>query len=163
MKKSIAFTLLMVAWVALCSCSDNNSGIPYELKTACLVEGLDDFEYVQAASLLPEALRHPAPQNEENSVFENAIKVDTVYFRKKENGAVYTELKIATYCGLDFSLQTKKVADTLFVDTEYDGNERPSCSCTAVVDFEVPDDMSSAKILYKNRNRNFPTVIIHEY
>ena len=160
MVKNIACILLMTTWVTVCSCSDDEKpGIPYELKTACLV---DDEQESITDSLSDKALRRSTPQKTRSNIFDDAIKVDTVYFRKTENGSIFVELKIPTYCGLDFSLHTKKIDDTLFVSTGYDSDGVPTCSCISVVDFEIPDEMTSAKILYINDNRNFPSIIVNE-
>ena len=160
MVKNIACILLMATWVTVCSCSDDEKpGIPYELKAACLVE---DKQESLTDSLSDKALRRTIPQKTRSNIFDDAIKVDTVYFRKTGNGSIFVELKIPTYCGLDFSLHTKKIDDTLFVSTSYDSDGVPTCSCISVVDFEIPDEMTSAKILYINDNRNFPSIIVNE-
>lgn len=160
MARNIAYIFLMATWVVICSCSDDEkSGIPYELKTACLVE---DETGSTADSLSDNVLYRAIPQQTKSSALDDAITVDTVYFRKNEDGSTLVELKIPTYCGLDFSLHTKKIDDTLFVNTSYDSDGVTNCSCIAVVDFEIPDDMISAKILYIDGNRNFPSVIVHE-
>ena len=160
MVKNIACILLMATWVTVCSCSDDEKpGIPYELKAACLV---DDEQESITDSLSDKALRRTIPQKTRSNIFDDAIKVDTVYFRKTGNGSIFVELKIPTYCGLDFSLHTKKIDDTLFVSTGYDSDGVPACSCISVVDFEIPDEMASAKILYINDNRNFPSIIVNE-
>lgn len=146
----------MVVWAIICSCSDDESGIPYNLKEACLEE-----EPETIAEVPPKAVLHRyGNQKMESSVFDEAVSVDTVYFKKNENGAVTTELVMGTRCGMDFHLHTKKVADTLFVNTSYDTDESPSCSCQSVVEFEVPDDMVTAKILFVNERRFFPKVIV---
>ena len=160
MARNIACILLMATWIVICSCSDDEkSGIPYELKTACLVE---DESESPADSLSDNVLYKVSPQQTKSSVLDDAITVDTVYFRKNEDGSTLVELKIPTYCGLDFSLHTKKIDDTLFVSTSYDSDGVTNCSCIAVVDFEIPDDMTSSKILYIDGNRNFPSIIVHE-
>ena len=160
MAKNIACILLMATWVTVCSCSDDERpGIPYELKTACLI---DDEPEDLVDSLSDNVLYKVAPQQTKRSALDDAIMVDTVYFRKNEEGSTFVELKIPTYCGLDFSLHTKKIDDTLFVSTGYDSDGVPTCSCISVVDFEIPDEMTSAKILYINDNRNFPSIIVNE-
>ena len=161
MARNIAYIFLMPTWVVICSCSDDERpGIPYELKTACLVE---DESESPADSLSGNVLYRVTPQQTKSSVLDDAIEVDTVYFQKKEDGSTFVELKIPTYCGLDFSLHTKKKNDdTLFVSTSYDSDGVPTCSCISVVDFEIPDEMASAKILYINDNRNFPSIIVNE-
>ena len=160
MARNIACILLMTTWVVICSCSDDERpGIPYELKTACLI---DDEPEDLVDSLSDNVLYKVAPQQTKSSALDDAIKVDTVYFRKTENGSIFVELNIPTYCGLDFSLHTKKIDDTLFVNTSYDSDGVPTCSCISVVDFEIPDEMTSTKILYINGNRNFPRIIVNE-
>ncbi|WP_295859058.1 hypothetical protein [uncultured Fibrobacter sp.] len=160
MARNIACILLMATWVVICSCSDDERpGIPYELKTACLI---DDEPEDLVDSLSDNVLYKVAPQQTKSSALDDAIMVDTVYFRKNEESSTFVELKIPTYCGLDFSLHTKKIDDTLFVSTGYDSDGVPACSCISVVDFEIPDEMTSAKILYINDNRNFPSIIVNE-
>lgn len=148
----------MVVWAIICSCSDDESGIPYNLKEACLEE-----EPETVAEVPPKAVLHRyGNQKMESSVFDEAVSVDTVYFKKNENGAVTTELVMGTRCGSEFSLHTKRVADTLFVNSSFDSddNDIPSCDCRSLVEFEVPDDMVTAKILFVDERRFFPKVIV---
>ena len=81
MARNIAYIFLMATWVVICSCSDDEKpGIPYELKTSCLVE--DETESTED-SLSDNVLYRVTPQQTKSSVLDDAIEVDSVYFQKK--------------------------------------------------------------------------------
>ena len=74
MARNIAYIFLMATWVVICSCSDDEKpGIPYELKTSCLVE--DETESTEN-SLSDNVLYRVTPQQTKSSVLDDAIEVE---------------------------------------------------------------------------------------
>ena len=149
MAKRNIFIMLIMVLATLCSCSvgEEQGDLNFSIKDRCKGHS--------AQTAL-------AKENSEDGMEELLpASNDMVYFERRENGQVFTNIEIGVSCGgIEFYLESDLKGDSLFIDAKNREDVQTFCSCTAVLEVDIPNDMASAKYLVLNHRRLFTQVIV---
>lgn len=149
MAKRNIFIMLVMALTTLCSCSANEE------------QGDLNFSVKDRCKDRPVQTTLAKENSEDGTEVQLPASSDTVYFERRENGQVFANIEIGVSCGgIEFYLESNLKGDSLFIDSENREDVQTMCSCTAVLEVDIPNDMVAAKYLVLNHKRLFTKVIV---